>query len=316
MPDYDAAFKRICEDPEVVHSYIKYAGVPQPIFDSLDFATLRQVTASLVSDTLIQRHGDMIWQVDCRRGGPSLYVVFHIEFQSQNNPSMALRMLTYAAMIYESLWNSRKHRQEAVGGKLPTVISTVLYTGAGRWSAPLEVSEFLDEAHRELQPSFRYLLIEERELARSGEAQAQDMAGALMLSRHSMDYGMIKQAQQRIIASESYGLHRRAYDELAQDVGARKLGKEVATVAHLVSEIEELEENARLRWTEVGRQQGREQGIEQGREQGIEQGREQGIEQGREQVAKHMLSKGWSMRDIQDCTGLTIEQIRALQNGA
>ena len=71
-----------------------------------------------------------------------------------------------------------------------------------------------------------------------------------------------------------------------------------------------------LNQREFAREEGRAQGIEQGRAQGIEQGRAQGIEQGRAQgkieVARSMLTKGMSVQDIVEITGLEESQIREL----
>ena len=59
------------------------------------------------------------------------------------------------------------------------------------------------------------------------------------------------------------------------------------------SKLEEMEDNARRRWTAVGLKEGREQ-----------------VE---EEVIKRMLRKGWSVNDIQDSTGLTVKRIQSLQ---
>ncbi len=71
---------------------------------------------------------------------------------------------------------------------------------------------------------------------------------------------------------------------------------------------------------EKGMEQGFEQGMEQGREQGMEQGREQGIGLGREssrsEIVLNMISKGVSLEDISDLTGIppeVVQRIAAIQ---
>jgi predicted transposase YdaD len=68
---------------------------------------------------------------------------------------------------------------------------------------------------------------------------------------------------------------------------------------------------------ETGREEGIEVGKEEGREEGIEigkeKGREEGIEVGKIAIAKTMLSDGESLEKIQKWTGLSLEQINALQ---
>ena len=60
-----------------------------------------------------------------------------------------------------------------------------------------------------------------------------------------------------------------------------------------------------------------EQGLEKGREQGLEKGREQGLEKGiekeREVLVLNMLSKGLSVKDIANWTGLKAQQIIKIQ---
>ena len=59
------------------------------------------------------------------------------------------------------------------------------------------------------------------------------------------------------------------------------------------SKLEEMEDNARRRWTAVGRKEG------------LAQGRGQV----REEIVKRMLRKGWSVNDIRNSTGLTVKRI-------
>ena len=79
--------------------------------------------------------------------------------------------------------------------------------------------------------------------------------------------------------------------------------------------------DAEARGIEKGIEKGIEEGIEIGKEKGIEigkeKGREEGIEVGAEQrniaIAQSMLSDGESLEKIQKWTGLSLEQINALQ---
>jgi predicted transposase YdaD len=65
-----------------------------------------------------------------------------------------------------------------------------------------------------------------------------------------------------------------------------------------------------------GREQGREEGLKQGREEGLKQGREEGREEGRISAnlenARKMKAKGFSVGDIAEITGLTVEEIREI----
>ena len=92
---------------------------------ALDFDTVAPLRASFVSEDLQQRHGDLVWRIRFRDGG-WLYLVLLLEFQATVDPAMALRMLTYTALLYQRL--------EADGvlldrRALPPVLPVVLYNG-------------------------------------------------------------------------------------------------------------------------------------------------------------------------------------------
>ena len=80
---------------------------------------------------------------------------------------------------------------------------------------------------------------------------------------------------------------------------------------------EEMIEKGLKEGLERGLKQGLEQGIEKGLEQGIEQGLEQGLEQGKKEANKQvvitMLKKKLDIPLISECTGLTIDMIKKIQ---
>ena len=91
-----------------------------------------------------------------------LYLLVLLEFQSRDDPRMALRILTYTSLVYEELV-----RNDALGpgGRLPAVLPMVLYNGAARWRSPMEVGELIgpvDPVPAPYQPSQRYVVVDER----------------------------------------------------------------------------------------------------------------------------------------------------------
>ena len=57
-----------------------------------------------------------------------------------------------------------------------------------------------------------------------------------------------------------------------------------------------------------------EEGIQQGLEQGLQQGITQGAEQTRIETAKNFLKMGFSIEQIAQGTGLSLEQVKQIQN--
>ena len=66
------------------------------------------------------------------------YLLILLEFQSEDDPWMALRIHTYTGLLYQELV-----RNEAPGiadGRLPPVLPVVLYNGTEPWTAARRMS--------------------------------------------------------------------------------------------------------------------------------------------------------------------------------
>jgi len=105
----------------------------------LDLASLTPLPASYVSHDLRQRHGDLVWRVRFKVDR-WLYVVLLLEFQSAVDRSMAVRMLTYTALLYQKLIADGVLRERSA---LPPVLSVVIYNGQRPWTAPMDIAELI-----------------------------------------------------------------------------------------------------------------------------------------------------------------------------
>ena len=56
----------------------------------------------------------------------------------------------------------------------------------------------------------------------------------------------------------------------------------------------------------------KEEGIKQGREEGLEQGREEGTKKNQAEVCKRMMDKGYPLKSISDCLGMSIEEVEVM----
>ena len=127
----------------------------------LDLASLTPLPASYVSHDLRQRHGDLVWRVRFK-DDRWLYVVLLLEFQSAVDRSMAVRMLTYTALLYQKLIADGVLRERSA---LPPVLPVVMYNGQPPWTAPVDVAELIASgrgaALARYQPSQRSFLLDE-----------------------------------------------------------------------------------------------------------------------------------------------------------
>lgn len=121
----------------------------------VDLDTLEKLPADHVGDSGQTRRGDAAWRVRFRNGW--LYLLVVLEFQSTNDPRMALRNLEYTALLYREL-----DRRKELGrpGRWPPVLPVVLYNGDTPWTAALEMRDLIADVPAVLsscQPSQRTL---------------------------------------------------------------------------------------------------------------------------------------------------------------
>jgi predicted transposase YdaD len=89
----------------------------------LDFTTLEKQSGSYVSDDLRPRADDVVW----RDRWLSVYLL--LEFQSDVDPFMAVRLLVYVGLLYQDLIRAEQLTAE---GLLPPVLPLVLYNSQPR----------------------------------------------------------------------------------------------------------------------------------------------------------------------------------------
>ncbi|MGH8556494.1 MAG: Rpn family recombination-promoting nuclease/putative transposase, partial [Methylococcales bacterium] len=128
---HDSSYKLLFSHPEMVRDlltgFVHEEWVSQCNFDSLE-----KVGGSYVSDDLRDREDDAIWRI--RWGEDWLYVYILLEFQSTVDHFMAVRVLSYLALLYQDLIRTGKLGKH---DKLPPVLPVVLYNGEARWRAPV-----------------------------------------------------------------------------------------------------------------------------------------------------------------------------------
>ena len=177
MADHDHAYKLLFSHAEMVADLLR-GFVHEDWVSDLDFSTLEKVDASFISDGLQAREGDLVWRL---RWGKDrwLYVYLLLEFQSTVDPFMAVRVMTYLGLLFQKLIREKLLTPE---GRLPPVLSLVLYNGIMAWRAAQDIAELIEPGPGGLdryQPRCRYLLLDEGRLADSELASLRNLAAAL-----------------------------------------------------------------------------------------------------------------------------------------
>jgi predicted transposase YdaD len=284
--DHDIGYKQIFALPELVRGLLSEF-TPFDCFRGLASSAFERVNASYVSEQFSERHGDMVWRV--RLADQVLYVYLLLEFQSQAERWMALRMQVYVGLLYQDLV---KRRELAPDTRLPPVLPIVFYNGAAPWNASGELRELVAPGPSELaafQASQRYLLIDQHSIDPAELARSRSFMAALFrieLFRSPEVLTDVAATLRAWLAGDEQATLRRSIAGWIAHI----LNREFAEVT--LDEVEGLLEDQTMgerfirkyaTYTEEVADRGLQQGLARGRNEGLEAGREEGREEGLEE---------------------------------
>ncbi len=156
---HDSGYKLLFSYPYLVECLIR-GFVPGAWIGRLDFSSLEPVREAHPGDEISVRYDDMIWRLRWRDSGEWIYVYLLLEFQSTDDPFMAVRILDYDGGLYRQIVRALKLKR---GDKLPIVLPIVLYRGDRAWRAEEDVFDLIVSAPVEIEPylpHLRYLLLD------------------------------------------------------------------------------------------------------------------------------------------------------------
>jgi Putative transposase, YhgA-like/Domain of unknown function (DUF4351) len=136
MVRHDRSYRKLFAHPRMAASLLGDL-LRESITGPLDLATLERVPDSFLSPRHAARQADLIWRLR-RPDGRPLYVL--LEFQSEVQRFMPVRVLAYVALLQQELVD---RRELAPGGLVPEVLAVVIYNGGRRWRQPVEMSQLV-----------------------------------------------------------------------------------------------------------------------------------------------------------------------------
>ena len=118
----------------------------------------------------------MVWRL--KVGQQWVWVYLLLEFQSEPDPWMAVRMMVYMGLLSQHLIKEG----ELQDGLLPPIVPIVLYNGTPTWKAPQDVADCFGPSLPGLEsfrPRLRYHLVDEARLKLHPIAEVRNLAEAL-----------------------------------------------------------------------------------------------------------------------------------------
>ena len=333
---YDASYKRLFSEPLMVRSLLQDL-IAEDFVAELDLDTLERLPGEHVARGGQKRFSDIVWKVQRKgRSDAPCYIAILLEFQSTPDRLMALRLLTYVALLLEEL---AKDKEVQESGLLPPVLPIVLYNGSAPWTGTQNVAELfapMPENLRPFNPKMSYLLLNEREVPPAG-LQDGGVAAQLVRMEQAQSEAELNAAIQSVLqllpdAGDAHQAALLAAFSLfyASTVPAR-FGAAVPQSFDLRKEHPMLAETVD-RWREEaiakGRAEGEARGIAKGRAEGEAKGRAEGEAKGRAEgeakgraegraalrsVARQLLRMdGFTPEAVARITGLQESEVRAL----
>ena len=238
---------------------------------AIDFSTLRKLPAEYLSDDLRKRVGDTVWAVRLHDGR---HVLAMLEFQSRDDPMMALRILAYTSLLYQEVVRNDAPVLDA-GRRLPAVLPVVLYNGTTRWKAKREFADLVQPAGPALKsyrPSQRYHVLDEHHVAEEDLPGSNLVTAVIRLERIEAPSDLVRVVdllRDWLRGPGDHGLRRAFTDwvrRIAQRIvpGGEKLTTEMSLEDMRMTVVERVSEWPK-QWVREGREQGLREGIEQGR---------------------------------------------------
>lgn len=263
---HDTGYKQLVAHPELVRDLL--AGfTPFACFRELNAAAFERINGSYVSEQFSERHNDMVW---VRTADHVVYVYLLLEFQSQSERWMALRMQVYVGLLYQDLV---KRHELAAEATLPPVLPVVFYNGASPWNASGELRQLISQAPdglQDFQASQRYLLIDQRSVDPKELASSRNLVAALFRLELSDSPDVLKEVLATLtiwLSSDEQAPLRRGIELWITRLKKREFpGLVIKDVEHLLEggEMGERFQRQYATWEDFLKAKGREEGQEKG----------------------------------------------------
>ena len=333
MNIHDSGYKKLFSNRTIFRQLIE-TFVNQEWVHSLDFDTCEPLDKSFISEHYKETESDLIYKIQFH--DREVYIYILIEFQSTVDPFMALRVLNYITNFYmDFLVNNSSVK------KLPAVFPVVLYNGEAHWTAPVNLSELIEQTPPlgAFGLDFQYFLIAENRYSQEALLKIRNIVSTLFLAESHYDVEVLEVELLNLFSSESdkkavslflnwfkqLAVHGRLDSEDYHSLESiYRTEEEVKTmlVTALERERQQIFQNGLREGERKGKQEGllegKQEGLLEGKQEGLLEGEQKGLlegeQKGRIETAKAMLAKGMEMTLISEITNLPEAQLLELRD--
>ena len=297
---HDSGYKKLFSN-KVIFRQLMETFVKEDWIKDLDFDSCETVDKSFISDHYKETESDIIYKSKLK--DKEVYIFILIEFQSTVDRFMVLRILNYITNFYMDYVASKPRVK-----KLPAIFPILLYNGEARWTAPVSLSELIDDHDRlgRFSINFEYFKIAENEYEQEELLQIRNIVSTLFLAESYYDIDML--------ATEFINLFERESDKAAVSLFLnwfKQLSEHGIIEEVDYQSLEQIystkEEVSTMLIKALERE--REETFQQGKIEGKLEGK---IE-GKIEAAKNLLAEGLSIAFISKVTGLSEEIILKLK---
>ncbi|MEO5328196.1 MAG: Rpn family recombination-promoting nuclease/putative transposase, partial [Magnetococcus sp. THC-1_WYH] len=138
MTDHDGLYHQLYSHPQMMADLVRQF-VSEPWVADLDLDRMEPVKSKFHVPGLPKRESDVIWRIPLRSGA-DVYLLFMLEFQSEPDRWMILRVLVYMCLLWLQLIHEKKIPSS---GPLPPLFPVVLHNGDSPWLTPVRVKDLI-----------------------------------------------------------------------------------------------------------------------------------------------------------------------------
>ena len=294
--EHDKIFRTILDKKENAALIINKA-----IDTKIEIKDIEKYKNIFVNKVFQNREADIVYKMKDKN------IFFLIEHQTRIDYSMPFRILEYEVAIMKSAIDMNKIKTKNY--KLPLVISIVLYTGNRKWNA----AEYLQKSQETLgnikEDVGKYNLIDVNNLTEKELLEDDTFITKMMLIEKSKNTEETVETLEKVI-ERTKEEDKDVLIRIIKIVFKEKLGDN--EVERLVNKIEEGREKEVLAVVDMIRRENQ-MYIDMGRKEGKIEGKIEGIKEKSIEIAKKLLSKNTSKKEISEITGLDETEIDRIE---